>query len=1387
MQYKTSTNQKRNSQKSIQTNGLQGEEEQTFSRQRAAPGTSNAKSFSGKYSLQTLTQEFGNLGLRFGTGRKIERHLRKWRSMVEDREQKKRSSLQKLGVVITNDGVVKSSGPNQGNPTVVTNSFIIDPPEVEADNLEILTTEEISTVETTTDTLKAEADSLEILTVEEPGTVETTTDIPKAEADSLEILTVEEPGTDGATTDIPEAEADSLETQTAEETNDAGEATLNTPEPEADNPETQTTNNDESIADMPEAGTDHTHHDTDSQTAEGTNGDSTMDDMPDADGGMNHSHDHDMGSEMSDMDSGTNESMADIPEAGTDHTHHATDGQTAEGTNGDSAMDDMPDADGGMNHSHDHDMGSEMSDMDGSHDMHDMPCTESSHDHGSHDHSMHSHADHAAIADDIHPDDLLKHGEHMSLLDLLPHGEETFTAVNNGSWFDPHTWANCEVPHDGAKVLITQGVSVLYDQESDIRLDTVRIDGTLTFAHDQNTKMIVDTLFSDVSGSLIIGTEENPIQADKTTQIIIDSQDAVSDAAQMGKGVITHGVTRIFGAEKLDFVSLQNASAGDNKLFLNLPDGATSPEGWQVGDRLVLGGTAYNPNGSDEDNSRFQDEVLIITAIDGNEISFINTDITEGDNTVLRFDHARPEGFEDQTNIYIANTSRNVIFATENGKDAPLLNRGHVMFMHNPDVQVVNAGFYELGRTNKNELVDDIGTNRDVSVGNGTNVRGRYSLHFHRTGVDDINGTPSLAKGNAVVGSPGWGIVHHDSHTILEDNVVFDVLGAGISAESGNEIGRWSNNITIKTTGDDDPSEGFDHKEAPVQRFDFGRNGEGFWVQGAAQVSMIDNVAVSANAAGLTIFGGADGGVQPRDVSTIAVANLPESIQDLTQGVTNGDVVDLSAIPIGVFTGFEAYNTHKGITTWGSMLNSDGQLSLDVPGSDTIDTVIPTHDYRSTIDDFTLWNVRNNGVQLWYSTQFDLSNGLVLADKSIHPFGRGVGVANNFKNHTSTNLHVEGFAIGMQLPNDHGGNAGEGLHRDFIGSVIKDSYISGVRTNFGYFDNDGHYLRLEGNNTFGQEATNDNASPIASFTTSVVGGLAYHFDGAASLDSDPWNSHEKYETNGIIAYGWDFESNGIIDAFGRQIDHYFEATGVHNVSLTVWDQMGQATTQTQVVDVQQHAYGNAFFNGDFSEDSFLNYASGSSIYANSGWGAAGSGLHLSPEGALVFSDGDDWSGALGQVLQDNYIRRGIHTLGLDIVNLNGSSDIYHANDISLKVWGVNGQFENRIAGPDGPKQAGAIDMESVQLLDVDLGDDSYDWQHRTWDLDLGHGYQFLLLEMHVKNTHHAGDYVAVDNVSLTGDGAIVLGAIPDSLATGLPTTETDNGSSPLVDTTSGIA
>ena len=125
-------------------------------------------------------------------------------------------------------------------------------------------------------------------------------------------------------------------------------------------------------------------------------------------------------------------------------------------------------------------------------------------------HTAGSHGGHGS-GGHVHPDDPSKASEHHALLNLVPVADATHIAVNNGSWFDPNTWANGEVPPDGAAVVIPEGVTVAYDGESAASLFTVRVDGGLEFATDQDTFMEVDTLIVAPTGKLTIGSVDQPV------------------------------------------------------------------------------------------------------------------------------------------------------------------------------------------------------------------------------------------------------------------------------------------------------------------------------------------------------------------------------------------------------------------------------------------------------------------------------------------------------------------------------------------------------------------------------------------------------------------------------------------------------------------------------------------------------------------------------------------------------------------------------------------------------------------------------------------------------------------------------------------------------------
>ena len=935
---------------------------------------------------------------------------------------------------------------------------------------------------------------------------------------------------------------------------------------------------------------------------------------------------------------------------------------------------------------------------------------------------------------------------HQAFLDLVPHEQATHVAIKNGQWFDPNTWNTGEVPGDGANVVIPQGRWLFYGKESDTRLNTLRVDGSLRFASHKDTKMLIDTFVVSPEGRLVIGRKDQPIRAKKTARIIFTSDTAIDtewDPTQISRGLISHGNTQIHGADKLDHVALKgDALKGDDELILDLPDGQTSPKGWRVGDRLVLGGTKYRHHGSDDDNTRFHDEELTITAIEGNRISFTNDDITSGDNSVLRFDRKRPEGFEDRVDLYVANTTRNVIFETENGDSVPTKQRGHVMLMHNPNIAVHNAEFYNLGRTDKNQLIDDPGQNIDGSVGSGKNPRGRYALHLHKIGQNDPNSIPVMAKGNAIVNSPGWGLVHHASNAVLEDNVVFDVVGAGIVAEAGNELGAWRNNITIKMTGDD-RRENLDLNGPREFQFDFGFNGEGYWVQGAAQIAMEDNIAVSSQI-GVALFGSDEGSEHLREVQTIPVANLPSQLSEIAKNTEDTSVVDVTTVPLRKLSGFESYNSSAGIFTWSHMPNRDGQLEQDFRSQGKLR---PAHNFRTVIDDFKVWNVTGNGVNLSYSSQIDLKDGLILG-KPQRKNSSGVNVNDSSTKLHFNNLHIENFVNGLRVPYDAG--------KDFAGSSIEGSYFVNNQQNFAPTSGQlvvksgeedfPTFFQIRDNNVF---QINDNVAPQAKFSSQAIGGLARSFDASASFDPD--STLIERPSEGIVSYGWDFDNDGEIDKFGSQVSHYFDRVGSHDITLRVWDNQGASDDLTKTISVQQTNYENAVINSGFdSLEQFASFRESNSAYVNSGWFATNAAYYDSQTGnggAAILTSGKSRS-TIGQVLEDDYVRRGKQTFSLDVKNKEGITKVHGLNKITVKVWGIDGEFGNKPYFNEGPIQVGALPMKSNQLLEQTVGGSNFDWQTFSWDVDLGDGYQFLLVQISGSAIGNDNDYVAIDNVRL---------------------------------------
>jgi hypothetical protein len=150
--------------------------------------------------------------------------------------------------------------------------------------------------------------------------------------------------------------------------------------------------------------------------------------------------------------------------------------------------------------------------------------------------------------------------------------------------------------------------------------------------------------------------------------------------------------------------------------------------------------------------------------------------------------------------------------------------RGHVMFMHNPNVGVYDSSFTDLGRSRKDIAITD----PDGQGGGLENVRGRYALHFHRTGYD----TPAIVENCTIVNPSSWGVVNHESYVNVYDTTVTGAFGAAFMVETGTELGTFTRCTAIDVDGAYRPGQ-LDEDHAEVfglaANNDVAYTGAGFW------------------------------------------------------------------------------------------------------------------------------------------------------------------------------------------------------------------------------------------------------------------------------------------------------------------------------------------------------------------------------------------------------------------------------------------------------------------------------------------------------------------------------------------------------------------------------
>ena len=366
-----------------------------------------------------------------------------------------------------------------------------------------------------------------------------------------------------------------------------------------------------------------------------------------------------------------------------------------------------------------------------------------------------------------------------------------------------------------------------YDADSPVELHVVRVDGRLEWATNRDTTMVVETLVGGPSSTISIGRAGDPVRADVEARVIVAGGERIdlrADPERLGHGIVSLGELSVRGAVKTPY----SATQGED-----LMAGATSARladvsGWRVGDAIEIVGVDVDdvPGVSGKGTLpggrvASENERRVVTDID--------RDGTVTWDEPLIYDHDVPQdlGFH----VYLANLTRNVTFqsATPDGV------RGHVMAMGEADIRY--AAMREMGRFDAALGRTDHDT-RHLAPENGV---GRYPIHLHELGVGE-GAEMATVVGNVVDGSPGWGIVHHDSHAAVDWNVVTAVKGAGIVSEKGNETGQWIGNLSTNIYGDGDP---FNHVRDELHG-DFGHSGVAYESQSRMVVQQ-DNIAASAH------------------------------------------------------------------------------------------------------------------------------------------------------------------------------------------------------------------------------------------------------------------------------------------------------------------------------------------------------------------------------------------------------------------------------------------------------------------------------------------------------------------------------------------------------------
>ncbi|GFS10808.1 polycystic kidney and hepatic disease-like 1 [Elysia marginata] len=363
-------------------------------------------------------------------------------------------------------------------------------------------------------------------------------------------------------------------------------------------------------------------------------------------------------------------------------------------------------------------------------------------------------------------------------------------------WSSPYTWGGLDPPTDGDFVVIPEGQKILLDADTAV-LTMLLIQGGEVIFDEATIELHAENILITDGGLLQAGTEARPFPKPHTATITMYGHLRSKELPIYGTKTLAvrEGTLNLFGTPTLHPWTRLGATAPAGSVDLTLEVNVD----WEPGDEIVIATTG-------DMFSQKESEVRTIQSVSGNvvtlteplEYEHIGVQSTYGSRTV----HFRAEVGHMTRNVKFRG-DRNIAFDTQIEACPKGFNMGEFA------TQTCFQGRFgdELGSDQFGGCIMVHQAVKDTQVAQahlsyvelkhvGQAFRmGRYPIHFHLNGNMD----QSYVRGCTIRDSFNRAVNIHGTHnTLVEHNVIYNVMGGSFFLEDGDETGNtFQHNLAV--------------------------------------------------------------------------------------------------------------------------------------------------------------------------------------------------------------------------------------------------------------------------------------------------------------------------------------------------------------------------------------------------------------------------------------------------------------------------------------------------------------------------------------------------------------------------------------------------------------